>query len=64
MNIDGHDCFLGDDGTLDTVIEVDGKEFRFGDTSWARDPDMCGYMMISLPYLVDPFQLPCLDGPY
>ena len=39
MNIDGHDCFLGDDGTLDTVIEVDGKEFRFGDTSWARDPN-------------------------
>ena len=32
-----YECFLVDDGTLDTVIEVDGREFRFSDTSWARD---------------------------
>jgi len=30
-------CFLGDDGTLDTVIEINGKEFRFSDTSHLRD---------------------------
>lgn len=39
MNIDGHECYLGDDGTLDTVIVVDGHEFRLSETSWARDPD-------------------------
>ncbi len=38
MEIDGHECHLGDDGTLDTVIEVDGKEYRFGDTSEYQDP--------------------------
>ena len=37
MNIQGHDCYLVDDGTFDTVIEVDGDEFRFSDTSDARD---------------------------
>ena len=24
-----HNAYLSDDGTLDTVIEVDGQEFRF-----------------------------------
>jgi hypothetical protein len=34
MKIENHECFLGDDGTLDTVIIVDGKEYRF-DTEFA-----------------------------
>ena len=34
-----YQCFLIDDGTLDTVIEVGGHEFRFGDTSHLRDTD-------------------------
>lgn len=39
MQIKGHECFLGDDGTLDTVIVIDGEEVRLADTSYARDPD-------------------------
>ena len=36
-----YDCYLGDDGTLDTVIIVNGREVTFGQ-EWAgpyRDPD-------------------------
>ena len=32
-----YSCFLVDDGTLDTVIEVVGVDFRFSDTSMYRD---------------------------
>ena len=41
MEIDGHECYLGDDGTLDTVIVVDGHEFRFSQeyASHCRDQD-------------------------
>ena len=28
MKIEGHECYLVDDGTLDTVISIDGKEYR------------------------------------
>ena len=41
MKIDGHNCWLVDDGTLDTVISVDGEEVRF-DCEYAsefRDTD-------------------------
>ena len=34
MMIEGHECYLGDDGTLDTIIVVNGREFRF-DTEYA-----------------------------
>ena len=35
------ECYLIDDGTLDTVIEVDGVEHRFdgGFASYYRQPD-------------------------
>ena len=29
MMIDGHECYLGEDGTLDTVIVIDGRDHRF-----------------------------------
>ncbi len=32
-----YDCYLGDDGTMDTVIVIDGREFRYSDTSHLRD---------------------------
>ncbi len=34
-----HDVYLCDDGTMDTVIEVDGHEVRFDDCSEHRDAD-------------------------
>ena len=37
MIIDGKECYLCDDGTLDTVIEVEGREHRWTDTSFYRD---------------------------
>lgn len=41
MMIEGYECYLVDDGTLDTVISIDGTEHRF-DTEYAshyRDAD-------------------------
>ena len=29
MKIKGHECYLVDDGTMDTVISIDGEEVRF-----------------------------------
>jgi len=29
MTIEGHECWLVDDGTLDTVISIDGEDYRF-----------------------------------
>ena len=29
MKIENHDCFLIDDGTMDTVIKIDGQVFRY-----------------------------------
>lgn len=37
MDIRGHDCYLLDDGTDDTVVTVDGTEVRFSDTADYRD---------------------------
>jgi hypothetical protein len=34
-----HEVFLGDDGTLDTVITVDGIDVRYGETDEYRDAD-------------------------
>lgn len=36
-----YSCNLVDDGTLDTVISVDGEEFRFSHdyASWFRDDE-------------------------
>ena len=34
MQIDNHECYLVDDGTLDTVISVNGIEFHY-DTEFA-----------------------------
>jgi hypothetical protein len=31
------DVSLSDDGTLDTVVEINGKEYRYSDTSKYRD---------------------------
>lgn len=41
MNIDGHECTLGDNGTLDTVICIDGTEHSLSGEYAAefRDPD-------------------------
>ena len=41
VRVDGevYECYLGDDGTLDTVIIVNNQEYRFGDTSHCRDND-------------------------
>ena len=36
MEYKGYHCHLIDDGTLDTVIEINGVEFRYGDTSYYR----------------------------
>jgi hypothetical protein len=33
------DVSLSDDGTLDTVVEINGKEYRYSDTSEYRDAD-------------------------
>jgi hypothetical protein len=33
------ECSLADDGTLDTVLLVDGKEYRFDSDYVARLPD-------------------------
>jgi len=35
-----HDVSLCDDGTMDTVIDVDGQEIRFGEA----DRDQYGYV--------------------
>jgi len=41
MLIDNHECFLGDNGTLDTVVIIDGKEYVFNHeyASQFRDTD-------------------------
>ena len=36
MTIEEHEVILIDDGTLDTVISVDGVEYRY---NWYPDPD-------------------------
>jgi len=33
----GHSCFLEDDGTLDTVVSVDGVRHRFNSENVERD---------------------------
>jgi hypothetical protein len=37
MQYRGHEVWLSDDGTLDTVVEIDEVEHRWGDTSRYRD---------------------------
>lgn len=42
MNVDHgcgkvHEVHLGDDGTMDTVVEVDGWELRFAEADWSED---------------------------
>jgi hypothetical protein len=44
MNIDGYECFLCDDGTLDTVISIDGEEIRFSQDYAANFRDSDGVM--------------------
>ena len=41
-----HDVYLSDDGTLDTVIEVDGTEHRFDGEYAAEYRDRDGAMTI------------------
>lgn len=49
MMIEGHECFLVDDSTLDTVISVDGEEHRF-DTMYAS---RCKYKDGIMPVMSD-----------
>jgi len=44
MTIDGHECYLTDDGTLDTVITIDGESYRFSQEFAAEFRDENGVM--------------------
>jgi hypothetical protein len=44
MLIEDHECWLVDDGSLDTVISIDNKEFRFSQERAASCRDENGSM--------------------